>query len=80
MDEGERYEQGEYETYDEAVAACKRIVDEYLTSERKPQMTAEELYKSYQSFGEDPFIIPADEKTKFSAWKYAKERCKELCS
>src|SRR3989344_4643828 len=79
MDESERYEQGEYETYDEAVAVCKKIVDEYLISAHKDQMTADELYESYKSFGEDPFIVPADEKTRFSAWKYAKERCKELC-
>lgn len=79
MDESERYEKGTYETYDEAVAACKRIVDEYLISAHKKQMTADELYTSYKNFGEDPFIRPADNERRFSAWNYAKERCKELC-
>ena len=77
MDEDERYKDGEYGTYDEAVAKCKVIVDEYLKSALKPGMTAEQLYTSYQMFGEDPFII-GNEKYEYSSWDYAKLRCGEL--
>jgi len=52
MDESERYKDGEYNTYDEAVAKCKAIVDDYLDSALEPSMTSEQLYTSYQMFGE----------------------------
>lgn len=77
MDAGSRYSSGEYDTYKEAVARCKQIVDEYLESALKPGMTAEELYGSYTMFGEDPFII-GDTNKKFSSWDYAKEKSKEM--
>ena len=43
-------------------------------------MSAEALYSSYTSFGEDPFIAGHDPRTTFSAWDYAKARCAELCA
>lgn len=76
-DENERYNSGEYETYDEAVAKCKAIVDEYLESALEPGITAEQLYTSYQMFGEDPFIIGEKGYT-YSSWDYAKGRCSDL--
>ena len=63
------------------IAACKRIVDEFLTTSYKPGMTAEELEKSYKGFGEDPFILVLggiDKPVKFSAWNYAKDRSQTL--
>ena len=44
-------------------------------------MTAEALFSSYTSFGEDPWIVaPTPEDTvQFSAWDYAKRRCDEMC-
>jgi hypothetical protein len=77
MDEGERYQFGVFPTVEEAIAACKSIVDEDLTWALTPGMTASELYESYIQFGSDPFIvpiIPGDERVKFSAWGYAKEQ------
>jgi guanosine-3',5'-bis(diphosphate) 3'-pyrophosphohydrolase len=82
MDEDERYELGVFATADEAIAACKRIVDEHLACAFEPGMTAQELYDACTSFGEDPFVCPvADaEAVKFSAWDYAKQRCCALTS
>jgi hypothetical protein len=83
MDESERYELGQFATLADALAASCRIVDEYLLSAFKPGTTAQQLYSSYTSFGEDPFIIPdASEETavQFSAWDYAKSRCQVMCS
>jgi len=81
MDESERYTNGEFPTAEAALAAAKKIVDDYLLSAHKPGMTAEQLWKSYAMWGEDPFIIavPKDPECKFSAWDYAKQRCRELC-
>jgi len=80
MDESERYRLGGFPTCEAAIEACIRIVDEYLDSAYQPGMDAGELWQSYSMFGEDPFVIaPAGATCKFSAWDYARERCKELC-
>jgi hypothetical protein len=80
MDESERYTHGEFETYDEALAACRGIVDRFLASAYEPGATADWLYAQYTSFGDDPFIIgDVPEGRRFSAWNYAKERCVEIC-
>ena len=81
MDEEHRFEHGVFGTTDEAVAACKRIVDRCLKSMLKPDMTAAALYELYVTFGEDPYIVavdPTDARVTFSAWDYAKERCEVL--
>jgi hypothetical protein len=80
MDEGERYKLGEFETCEEAVAACKKIVDEFLEKGYKKGMSFKELYVGYTGWGEDPFIVSDDKTCFFSAWTYAKKRSAELCS
>ncbi|MCU4653508.1 hypothetical protein N8I71_11745 [Roseibacterium sp. SDUM158016] len=76
--EDERYRYGAFGNYDEAVAACRQIVDEYLDSASAD--TAEALWDSYTSFGEDPWIDapPPTGSERFSAWTYAKQRAFEL--
>jgi hypothetical protein len=78
QDKSERYKQGEYDSYETAVAACKYIVDQYLAAAYKEGMTPAELYNSYLSFGEDPFVVPEPEGANFSAWSYAKKRCQDF--
>jgi hypothetical protein len=75
QDEDHRYEHGEFENPDEAVAVCKQIVDGCLEHMLKPGMTADALFQLYAMFGEDPFVIPGNG---FYAWDYAKERCEVL--
>jgi hypothetical protein len=36
MDESERYELGEFDTLEEAVAACKKVVDAFLKDAYRP--------------------------------------------
>src|SRR5271169_3339075 len=77
MDEDERHQHGAFATWTEAVAACRRIVDEELLATLKPGMTAEQLFDRYTSFGSDPFVVPAPSEAtdqRFSAWDYARER------
>jgi len=78
MDEDDRYLLGEFETFDAAVAACQRVVNEFLEQTYKAGMSAEELYKSYVDFGQDPFIVGGD--SRFSAWDYAKEQSARLAN
>jgi hypothetical protein len=83
MNEDERYEHGIFSMAEEAIAACKAIVDADLKSMFKPGMSATELYDAYEFSGEDPFIVcvdPADEPVHFSAWEYAKERSQLVSS
>ena len=78
-EESERYTLGDFGSAEEALAAAKGLVDEFLVREYKTGMTADELFSQYRSFGDDPFIVPDDRDIKFSAWTYAKERCEALC-
>ncbi len=75
-----RYKLGDFATLDEAVAACKRMVDRFLKVETPPDATAAERYEVYTHSGPDPFIVtddPVAVNPAFSAWSYAKERCQE---
>jgi len=78
-DEGERHKVGELRSAAAALAAAGKVVDKYLETAYHRGMTADELYMSYTTFGEDPFIVTDDPNCKFSAWDYAKERCREIC-
>ena len=79
MDESERYQLGEFGTLEAAVDACKKVVDEFLVSNLRPGMTADELITQYALFGEDPFILTGDGSVPFSAREYAAERVGEIC-
>jgi hypothetical protein len=79
MDESERYRLGDFDDCRTATAACRKIVDEFLTA-AAPDRTPTELYKQYTMFGEDPWISTDDPECKFSAWTYAKERSRELAT
>jgi hypothetical protein len=79
QDESERYKQGEYDTYEEAVKVCREIVDGELLHLYEKGASAADLYSSYTSFGEDPFVRPSPKGQRFSAWEYANLRCEEMC-
>lgn len=55
-EEEERYKLGEYDSCQEAVEACKKIVDEFLNTGYKEGMSFKELWEGYMMFGENPFI------------------------
>ena len=71
INEGERYRLGDFATYEEALDACKAIVDEFLQASCKEGVTAAQLYENYVGFGEDPFIVGEPAPFPFSAWNYA---------
>jgi len=79
-EEEERYMLGEFDSCEEAVDACKKIVDEFMNLGYSEGMSFKELWEGYMMFGEDPFIQGGDPNCRFSAWTYAKQRCIELCS
>ena len=81
MNEDECITHGMFATADEAITACKLIVDECLEPMLQPGMPATALYDQYRGFGDDPLIMPVDPNDApvgFSAWAYAEERCQML--
>lgn len=83
MDASERISHGEYATLDDALVTCRSIVDDFLASQFKLSMLADDLFDLYAMFGEDPFIVALDPKEgpiDFSAWDYAERRCQEITS
>lgn len=78
-DEDKRHKLGEYPTRDEAIAAARKVVDDFLERACEPGMSHDALFQSYTSFGTDPFIVPDDPECRFSAWDYARQRCRALC-
>lgn len=78
QDEAERTSHRVFETAEEAVSACKKIVDEWLADALKPGMNSEALWEAYMHFGDDPWVqaaYPNDvSAVNFDAWSYARER------
>ena len=59
IDDDERRKIGEFEDREAAIACCKTIVDRSL-AECDASGTADEMFRQYTSFGEDPWISSAD--------------------
>lgn len=74
MDTDERYVISGFVTAEHALAKCKAIVEQCLKDCAKPGDTPEQIYGSYQAFGEDPWVgsPPGKPPVRFSAWDYAR--------
>jgi len=80
MDASERTAHGSFATAEEAVEACKRIVQESVHSNYRAGMSAKELFENYKMFGDDPFVISESGRpVEFSAWDYARQLCSRIC-
>jgi len=81
LDPDARWTRGSYVTAEEALAECRRMVDDDLAELYRPGMTAEQLIAGYRASGRDPFIIPRGgaEFVAFSGWTHAEQRAAALC-
>jgi len=82
-EEDERWEYGVFATADEALAACRTVVDQSLLHEYKEGgVTAEGLFDRYTSFGDEPFVVAtgAEKRIDFSARSYAQAQSIALTS
>lgn len=79
MEPGAKRTAGAFGTWEEAVAACRRIVDASLAELVEPGMSAGALLGKYKMFGDDPYVIGEPAPERFSAWSYAERRCAEIC-
>jgi hypothetical protein len=55
-----------------------KIVDDFMRQGYREGVTFRDMWEGYMLYGEDPFIESDDPNCKFSAWTYAKDRCREL--
>ena len=78
MDESESYSEDGFDDCASAIAACKQMVDAFLAGNSGGTTTPEELFRVYTTFGEDPYVISNDPACTFSAWDYARERCRAM--
>jgi hypothetical protein len=76
MEEEHRYFLGEFDTSEAAIAACQRVVNEFLEETYEPGMSASELLTKYVFFGEDPFIMGGD--IRFSGRDYACDQVEKI--
>jgi hypothetical protein len=78
----ERWTAGDFDTFEAAVAKCRRIVQNSLNDLYKSGMTAEALYRLYTGFGDDPFVVvPRGEpRGTFSSWDFAKDQAAKMCA
>ena len=74
---------GEFRTREEAYAASRHSIDEFLAREFKPGISAKVLYERFREYGAVPFIFGDDEENasllNFNPIKYALTRCEEMC-
>jgi hypothetical protein len=87
VDDNFHYQDESYRTLDSAhddraaaIQRCKIIVDDCLRGLYTEGMSADELLRVYQGFGEDPWIATSDAACRFSAWTYAAQRCQQMCA
>ena len=85
-DPTERYTYHTFATAEEAVACCKRIVDNDLEGHLKPGISADDVHAMWMKFGDTPFVVPTGpddagdpSRWNFNASEYAKERAAALC-
>ena len=78
--ESEAFNEGNFETYEEALAAAKIIVDDFLLQNSEKGMKPENLLFQWMMFGEAPEILPKGKSgiEHFSAGSYAKMRSEEI--
>jgi hypothetical protein len=80
-DESECTHYGVFPSAEEAIAKSKKIIDDDLKAMFKPGTSAADLYQLYICWGPDPVVVPldpSDPEVAFSAWRYAKERCRDI--
>jgi hypothetical protein len=80
MEEDERSEYGSFASADEALDACRTLVEDALLAQYKDGATADQLFERYTSFGSNPFVVApiGEPKVEFSAWAFAQRRAAEL--
>ena len=82
MDEEERRTVGVYDSLEEALGACRYLIDRSLRELHDGEMQAAHLFRLWGIWGEDAWIVPLGEgmlTPDFSGRHYARARSEDLC-
>ena len=79
MDTSQRTMHGEFGSPEDAVAAAREVVRTRLVEAHRPGMMAEDLLEHFVRRGENPFILPQDDDTRFDLQEFARECAERLC-
>jgi hypothetical protein len=69
---------GKFEELDDAIDACKKVVDDFLRSSLNTFIESEQLVTAFLSFGDVPVINGAENVPSFDVYEYLAQRCREF--
>lgn len=69
---------GSFTSLNDAISACKKIVDEFLSTHCSASSSAEALAFRYLSYGPVPCINGVENLESFDIYRFLDQRCLEL--
>jgi len=80
-DEASSFDHGNYETYEDAIIAAKKIIEEFFVGECYSGRTVGDLMASFAMYGEEPVVLPDEPPNgkNFSPRNYAEEYVNQIC-
>ena len=69
---------GEFDNLDDAIEACKRVVDEFLQSPINAFIGSDRLETAFLSYGDVPAIKGAENLPSFNIYAYLAMRCRKV--
>ena len=69
---------GEFDNLDDAIEACKKVVDDFLQSPINAFIGCERLETAFLSYGDVPVIKGAENLPSFDIYAYLAMRCREV--
>jgi hypothetical protein len=81
-EESERRVVGVYEGVEEALSACRYVIDRSLRDLHEGEMQAAQLFLLWAVMGEDAWLVPLTEgepEPAFSGQDYARMRSEDIC-
>ncbi len=71
-----RRKHGEYQTYEEAVGACKKLIDDFIEDHAKNG--EDELHRCHYFWGKDPWVSPEPPGKHFSSSQYFQDEATRI--
>lgn len=69
---------GVFDRLDHAIAACKKVIDDYLSQKGHLMLNADQLAGNYLMYGPVPCIHGVDNLKSFDLYEYLNRRCAEV--
>lgn len=63
MNEDERYLQGTYDSFEKAVTAARKVIDDFFAGVDIGKLTEEQLFSGWSHYGDNPFIVTDDKRS-----------------